>query len=208
MSQQHRQRTLAYRTRRTTDYSLHASETATERDSGMTPAGNGGIELGTAGTREVAELLSFVRDLASMPADERLRIRVWLPRPALSRRRARRCGFSATRSHNTKSRTSRRSARSHRTSTAARNLHCTKQVDTPRPGSDTACRVAAKAVSRWACLIAGTAVLARPLSAACAVASLGARSHELARVPTFVAIDGPSTLDSDTVETTVPTRRH
>ena len=84
-------------------------------------------------------------------------------------------------------------------------LHCTKQVDTPRPGSDTACRVAAKAASRWACLIAGTAVLARPLSAACAVASLGARSYELARGPTFVGIDGPSTLDSDTVETTVPT---
>jgi hypothetical protein len=89
-----------------------------------------------------------------------------------------------------------------------RYLHCTKQVDTPRPGSDTACRVAAKAASRWACLIAGTAVLARPLSAACAVASLGARSYELARGPTFVGIDGPSTLDSDTVETTVPTRRH
>jgi hypothetical protein len=85
--QQHRHGTLAYRTWRTTDYSLQASETATERDSGMTPAGDGG-ELCTTGPREVAELLSFARDLASMPADERLRTRVWLPRPRLSTIRA------------------------------------------------------------------------------------------------------------------------
>lgn len=56
-----------------------------ERDRQDGEAGGSGPRAGAAEPREVAELLRFARDLASMPADERLRTRVWLPRPTLSR---------------------------------------------------------------------------------------------------------------------------
>lgn len=57
-----------------------ASDTATRRDPDTTPAVEVGMDTG-----EVAALLHFARDLASRPADERLRTRLWLPRRALSR---------------------------------------------------------------------------------------------------------------------------